>query len=307
MNSYIQASQIEKTLYLTFNDSPVPGILFSQVTVELKKQGQLAFIPKVMTTNDWVDLGGGLYSLILSEQDTDTLGTLVYRVTGAGFNNVVFGDLSIVTPDAAQVSQSFFQDQPAEQTVYLELAGVPATAVAPNQVTCQFKKAGLVGFETKSITNENWFNLGYGYYTIRFTAAELSRVGSFIYTLSGSSFDNFVYGEFTVLPTQNPYTKNQCRVTGKLLSVGGAPPNGMFRVSARIVEFPARFRDSVVVADQTYAYPDSTGSFAMDLIRGATVIIEIPRAGIRHQVVIPDTPTADLISLLPPFEIDFTT
>lgn len=60
------------------------GLLFSDVTVEIQKQGgSYALMNPVLDGTSWTEVGSGTYTVDLSANDTDTLGNMYLRVTGA--------------------------------------------------------------------------------------------------------------------------------------------------------------------------------------------------------------------------------
>lgn len=306
MSSYVKDSIVERTVFLTNTGAPATGVTSGDITVQTKKAGQTAFVNKTLSPGDWIELGDGFYTLRLAASDTDVLGTLVYRVTGAGFDNLVFDQINIIQEQSIDEVQTYFQDVATERTVYLELAGVAATAILPTQVTCKIKKAGQVSFDTKVLNSLTWINLGSGYYTIKFSADDMSRVGSFIYTLAGAGFDNFAFDEFTVLPVQDYSVRDKCIVYGQFVGISGNNPGDLIKITATPVEFPAKYRNRILAAGAVYTFLDHEGKFQLPLLRGTVCLIEVPRAGIRHQVQIPDTPSADIQDILPPFAVDYT-
>lgn len=306
MSSYVKNSTVERTILLTLLGTPVTGVTHSQVVVQYKKAGQLSFQSFTTLTTNWIELGDGYYTLIFGPLQTDTTGTFVYKATGSAFDNLVFEQLNIIDEATAGDQQAYFQDAPSERTVYLELAGTAAAAVPASAVTCKIKKAGQIGFYPKVLNEENWINLGGGYYTIRFAAADMSRVGSFIYTLGGADFDNFAYDEFAILAAPDTTVKDKCIVKGQFVGLAGANPGMQIRVAAHPVEFPAKSSNKVVIADEVFTYLDHEGRFELPLLRGAVCVIEVPRAAIRHQIIVPDQDSADLMDLLPPFAVDYS-
>lgn len=306
MSSYVKDSTIERTVYLTNAGSPVTGVLPAQVVIQYKKAGQTAFQSFVENTTNWLELGGGYYTLIFGPSETNTLGTFIYTATGGAFDNQIFEQLNIIDDSVAGDQQAYFQDAATERTIFLSLSGTAATAIAASSVVCKIKKSGQIGFTPKVLTTENWVNLGSGYYTIKFAAEDMGRVGTFVYTLTGSGFDNFGYDEFTVLAAPDKTIEDKCIVSGQFIGLAGANPGLQIRVSARPVEFPAKSGNRVVVADDVSTYLDHEGKFELPLLRGSTCIIEVPRAAIRHQIEIPDQASADLMDLLPPFAVDYS-
>ena len=305
MSSYALNTSIERTVLLTLAGSPVSGITSAAVTVDIKKAGQATFSNMVLNPSEWIDMGGGFYTVTFLPVVTDVPGTFAYKITGAGFDNLIFEQIVLMDPANSGSQQSYFQDTPSERTVFLSLAGVPATNIAYADVACQTKKAGHNAFSNKILNIDNWINLGGGYYTIRFSGSDMSKVGSFVYTLAGVGFDNFAYDEFAILAAPDTTVEDKCIVTGKFISLSGNKAS-QIKVCARAIEFPAKSGNRIVAADVIWTTLSYDGSFELPLLRGATVIVEVPRAGIRHQIEIPDTPSAELTQLLPPFAVDYT-
>lgn len=305
MSSYAINTSVERTVLLTLAGAPVAGLTSAVVTVKIKRAGETAFSTMALNPPEWIDMGGGYYTLTFLPAVTNIAGTFAYNITGVGFDNLVFDQIVLMNPANSGSQQSYFQDVASERTVFLSLAGTPSVAVLHSDLVCNTKKAGHNSFSSKVLNLENWINLGNGYYTIRFSAADMSKVGSFVYTLAGSEFDNFAYDEFSILAAADTTVADKCIVTGKFINLAGNMAS-QIKVSARAVDFPAKTGNRIVAADTICTTLSSDGSFQLSLLRGATVIIEVPRAGIRHQIVIPDTPSAELTSLLPPFAVDYS-
>ena len=305
MASYVINTQVERTVLLLNAGSPVPGVLPAAVTVQYKKAGQASFSTLAMTSLNWLEIGGGYYTLIFAPAQMDTSGTFAYNATGGAFDNLIFDQFNVIDPSLSGEQQAYFQDVASERTVFLSLAGIPSATVLPANVLCSIKKSGQIGFSSKLLTIENWINLGGGYYNLKFSVEDMSRVGTFVYTLVGADFDNFAYDEFVILAAEDTTTKDKCIVSGQFISLSGDTAK-QIRVTARTVDFPAKTGDRIVSGDEVFTYLDFQGKFELPLLRGSTVIIEVPRAAIRNQVNIPDTATANLIDLLPPFAIDYS-
>jgi len=306
MSSYIKDTQVERIVLLKNLGTPVTGVLPAQVLIEFKKFGENSFevLPSDGTT--FVEIADGYYSVIFRAVDTDVVGTFAYKLTGAPFDNIIFDQINIVDPLATSGQQTYYQDASSERTVLLSLAGTPVSGILPANVICKIKKTDQTAFTTKVLTALNWVNLGSGYYSIRFSAEDMSRTGSFVYTLTGVGFDNFAYDEFVILPSPNTVEKDICVVTGQIVDIRSVNSTVPIKVSMRPVEFPAKYKNKMVAAATIYTYLDSEGKFSLSILRGVICIVEIPRVGIKHQITIPDVATADLISLLPPFAIDYS-
>lgn len=298
-NSYLQNTAAEVAVRLTLSGSPVTGIQYTALTVQYKQQGQSSFQPLTVTSGMWLELGGGLYTLTFPSGVMSVLGSFIYTITGAGFDAPPLGQFTIIPLSAVGGAGTFVQDQPAERSFYLSLANVPAASVLPGNVVANILKAGDPAFTVKPLDVYSWVNLGGGYYTIKFSAADMSVVGDFIYTLSSSLFDNFTFDEFVIMPLANPVTNSLCAVSGTLKNIQGVSAS-QIKITARPISFPAQYGGNILTADAAWCYPDNLGNWTLNLVRGSTVMLEIERAGIRAQIIIPDTPTANVLDLLPP-------
>ena len=201
---------------------------------------------------------------------------------------------------------SVLQGSMVERNLFLTLGGLPALNVDPLNVVAKTRKTGQTAFATKVLDNTNWINLGGGFYILKFSPNETNTVGYFIYTLSGVDFDNFNYEEFTIEPVPEGLVvppPDTCIITGYVKNITGKTPD-LAKIMVRPVEFPAKYGQNIINADRITTVPDYSGQFQLELIRGAIVVIEIERAGIRHQITVPDTPAANLVDLLPAFAMD---
>jgi hypothetical protein len=197
------------------------------------------------------------------------------------------------------------------RTVFLSLVDVPALGIPYTDVTVGIKQSGGTAFTPKVLQVSDWIELGNGLYSIKFNSTDTDTVGDFTYVLSGSDFDNFLYDEFTIEPAPtggvSPAVLQQCVVSGTLANIMALPPTGEpLKIVAYTPQFPAKYQTTIVSGDVAWTFADAYGNFTLPLLRKSTVIVEIKRCGIRAQITIPDAPTANLLDLLPPFEIDYS-
>lgn len=194
-----------------------------------------------------------------------------------------------------------------DRHVYLSKLGTAASAVAPSQVVCRYKKNGDNTLTTKVLDSQTWLNLGDGYYAVRFTPSEMDSAGYFFFTLTSDEFDNFTFSEFTIEPQsifQSVSSPDMCVVSGSVRTVGNTVPKGA-RAIFRPVLFPATMSGSMLHAESAVAVLTAYGTFSVELVQGATVVVEIEGTGIRAQIEIPYEATADLMTLLPPIGVQF--
>lgn len=76
------------TIFLTLSTTgaPATGLTFADVSVDLKKEGEGSFTAKSLDALNFVEIGGGVYQINFTTADTDTLGTMYVRTTGATIN-----------------------------------------------------------------------------------------------------------------------------------------------------------------------------------------------------------------------------
>ena len=111
-------------LTLSADDLPATGLIFSDVTADLKKAGG-SFASLTLTGSNFIDLGSGTYQVNLAAADTDTLGDLNLRISGATINTYL--DVSLVaesvvsapttTPDLPNTALFGFVRSPANVPV----------------------------------------------------------------------------------------------------------------------------------------------------------------------------------------------
>lgn len=203
---------------------------------------------------------------------------------------------------------AYLQASPANKTIYLTLAGIPATTILYTDVSVSYLPAGASVVIPLTLTADQWLNLGNGVYSIQFPPTATVVVGDFTFFLSSDLFDNFIFGELTIEPvpaTQEVVLPQQCIVTGTVLNMSALGPNRL-QVRARGVGFPAKTGAFLLSGDEVWTWVDAYGNFSLPLIRNAIMMVEIERAGVRAQITVPDAPTASLISLLPPIDFDYS-
>jgi hypothetical protein len=197
---------------------------------------------------------------------------------------------------------SAYQNLPWETDIFLSLSGIPSTGILYNQITVKYKKYGATSFTTRVLNNGDLVELGDGFYTLLWSDTFTNVIGTFMYTLSnGALFDNFLYDTFDVEPQPLVLSAppDTCIVSGNITDIGGNPAHNL-RISFRVPEFPLVIGNTIIDANKVYTLPDVFGNFSVGLIQGQTVIVEVERAGIYVQIVIPFAPSANLSSLLPP-------
>ena len=78
------------TVYLQSTDgTAATGLTFADVSADLKKAGG-SFSALTLSVSNFTELGDGFYELDLAATDTDTLGNLYVRISGATISTALF-------------------------------------------------------------------------------------------------------------------------------------------------------------------------------------------------------------------------
>lgn len=68
---------------------PVLALAFDDVTVEYKKYDSQAWVAKVLTEDDWYEVGDGVYGITFSEDELDVAGSFVFKLEEAGIETYI--------------------------------------------------------------------------------------------------------------------------------------------------------------------------------------------------------------------------
>lgn len=72
------------TVYLELSaGGAATGLTFSDVTADLKKTGESSFTAMTLSGSNFTEIGSGFYELDFAVGDTDTLGNMYVRISGA--------------------------------------------------------------------------------------------------------------------------------------------------------------------------------------------------------------------------------
>jgi len=86
----LQSTASSVTVYLELTGGgPATGLTFADVSVDLKKEGEGSWSAKALDGTNFTEVGGGTYQIGLTITDTDTLGTLYIRTSGASIKTTL--------------------------------------------------------------------------------------------------------------------------------------------------------------------------------------------------------------------------
>jgi len=134
-----------------------------------------------------------------------------------------------------------------------------------------------------------------GSYKVRLRSPGVNYVSPETLTVSG---DTEVSYSGSVVPILVPEDSDTCRVYEFCYQQGGTTP--LAEVSARctITSLPYDYDDKLHSGAATAGtYDATTGYLYWDVVRGATVLIQIPELGVNKRVVVPDAGSVRVASL----------
>jgi hypothetical protein len=193
---------------------------------------------------------------------------------------------------------SVFQGNSAERVVYLVDESGPVVGLTEGDVSLRFKKNGE-DFQDKTLTPVNFIEREVGFYSVMFDSLEMNALGQFVFRITGGSIIPYVQ-MFEIVPVYlGAITPpDVCIISGNILDLGGRPLWNS-RITFRITDLPKVIEPSMVSGDAVRTVTDHAGNFSASLIRGATVLVEIPDTAIRIQFIVPNQETANIIDLIP--------
>lgn len=87
--TFTQNQAGEMIVVLSKDESPVTGLTNTDLTAEIRKDGDASFTAKSLTAGDVTDIGSGVYAIALTTAELDTLGTFILKLTGADIDQHV--------------------------------------------------------------------------------------------------------------------------------------------------------------------------------------------------------------------------
>lgn len=84
----LQGRTWESNIHLALSGTPVTGVAFGDVTVSYRRAGDATLQTKILTVDDWVEVGNGLYVLDWGTDDMANVGPFYYQLSGGTFDPV---------------------------------------------------------------------------------------------------------------------------------------------------------------------------------------------------------------------------
>ena len=279
---------------------PALGLLYTDVTVEYKKETDASFSAKSLAPTAGSVTSGNAETYTLVDGQTLTVAVDGGGAQTATFNTADFADIAnataaevaaVITTDITGATAS---DSSGSVLIVSDTTGETSTI----QVTGGTANTAL-GFSTALQTGSTfWKEIGSGVYTIEFTATELDTPGIFVYKVTGATIEQFV-GTATIQVAGNTQTLvalNTCIITGHVFDLSGNPVQGA-AVSARVLGFPTIDSSAALTDRLVSVTTDANGEFFLPLARLVQVTIQIPSANYTRQLTVPNQATVNLYSI----------
>ena len=74
---------------VTKNNSPVTGLIHSDLTCAYKKETQTSFTAKTLNVSNFIEIGNGVYTVEFTSAELDQAGSFVFVLTGATIDQSV--------------------------------------------------------------------------------------------------------------------------------------------------------------------------------------------------------------------------
>src|ERR1035437_8729540 len=170
--------------------------------------------------------------------------------------------------------------QALEVFLFLSSSGTGVPGLLFSDVVLHWWKHGLGNVPVRPILTEEWVELGNGYYVFTLPAVDVDQLGELYMNFTGTGFDP-VKKEYFVEPTSIAFlaTTAGCIISGNTLDLAGRLLAGK-QVVFRPVDAPNAMAGSLISFERIVTFTDALGNFSVNLLRGATAIVEIQDAGL---------------------------
>ena len=197
---------------------------------------------------------------------------------------------------------TIYQGRAREVIFYLQNVDTPVTGLLFLDVTVGVRKPTEVGFTDKTVTIDDWLEIGDGYYAVNLSETDTDTVGPLLVKVSGAGFDTVVLeDDVDPIPFGSLVDNNICVLSGTIMDLGG-DPKWQVPLMFRPVELPTAVNGALITGDPIRTICDVYGNFYVMLLRNSKVLVEIERTAIRHIITIPDQSNANIVDLLPPLD-----
>jgi hypothetical protein len=194
---------------------------------------------------------------------------------------------------------TLLHDRPGLLDVVVRTApeGAPRPGLQPGDVVCQLKRAGATRWASKRLLAQSWRDAGQGAYVLALDPGDTDTPGALFVLLEGAPhlvpliLPRLCECEVVPAPQAHAARTDLERTTlvGQIVGLDDRPV-GRAAVTARLLQVPLVLAGVAVASDPILTQSDDDGFFALSLLAGATVDLEIPVLRFRRTMVVPQAP-----------------
>lgn len=177
---------------LDTNGDPIAGLDLNTFSVWIMKQNGVLSSKSLSPNNTLKAKTLGVYSVLFSATDLDTLGLFCFVVEATNAAQYL-GVFYVADPDGAEGGIML---RSLSWLPYRAISGHAATGVTGkthSDLAVFYKKNGDVAITQKTIGAGDFTERGRGLYSIKFTPEELSDEGVFVYIITCTGVDAFIH------------------------------------------------------------------------------------------------------------------
>lgn len=278
-----------KVLILNSGGHPVTGLTFSDVTLNYMRAPDTVLNAFALSGSNFIEVGSGLYRVVLDATVLAHIGTLVLYFSGAGFKDFTY--------------RYYVQAKnPGNVQVTITVETVAPTPLPDTQV--DIWDSGLTSLLWSGVTDSSGevvVALNPGSYKVLLRRTRTSFTVPETLAVTGPTPETQTYNgaEISVPASSNP---NVCVIYGNIYDISGVPDD---QVSPDYVAVHAQKTQGLIhtggrfyTADKQVVKADANGYFEMELVQGIQVVIRIPRVGVDKTITVPALATVDLSTLV---------
>lgn len=278
-----------KVLILDASGAPVTGLTSADLTLRYLRSPDTGFNALALSGASFIEVGDGIYRVVLNATVLAHIGTLVFYFSGAGFENFTY-------------RFNVEANNPGNVQVTFTIETVDPTPLPDTQIDIwDSSLTSLLWSGVSDNSGQAVVALNPGSYKVLLRRTRTSFTVPETLTVTGPSPETKTYNgsELAAPASSNP---NVCVITGNIYDISGIPDN---QVSPDFVSIFAQKAQNVThlsgrfyTSDKITVKADASGYFELELAYGLRVTIKIPRVGVDKEITVPSSPTVDLSTLV---------
>ena len=278
-----------KVLFLDASGNPVPGLIFSDVTLRYLRKPDTSFNAFALSGANFIELSDGIYKITLDGTVLAYVGELLLYFSGGLFENFTY-------------RQTVQSKNPGNVQVTITVETVTPEPLPDTQVDIWDNgQTILLWSGVTDSSGQVVVALNPGSYKVLLRRTRTSFTVPETLTVIGPSAETKTYNgtEISIPASSNP---DVCVVYGYVYDITGVPddqisPDYIALTAQRtpgLIHLSGRF----ITVDESDVRVSDSGYFEIELIRGLQVKLEAPRFGLYKTITVPNQATVDLSTLV---------